>query len=660
MGVPPVNTTGKMPAVPIGRAIRVLGAICLVLCVGAALALVLEHLVGLQLPGCGAGSPCAKASASVWGKVPYINWPVSFLGLAYFLGLLVAWLAARGSVSGAARWVIRLGLLLSLGFTVVMFAGGYVCPYCLATHAGNLVFWLCMEFGTRAAPVGRRPLTALVAVFVLCSAVLGGAEWRGRARARTTAEREMQASEAAILSASTQPDAGSSDKNESVNTAPREAVAEAGVRERILAPAAVAEAGVRERILAPAAGVRERILAPAVLAPAAGFTGRWRLGPEAAPIRVVLFMDYQCKGCHLIELELKKIMEQHPDISLSVKHWPGGSECNPNPAEREHIYACADARAAEAAGILHGNDGFWKLHFWLFGKSGRATDADFRAACAEFGWDADEFDRVRHSDETQRRIEADVVEGFSLGLSSTPMVFINAVEFKGWAAPLGLTRVVDAISQKDLPAKTAASDRAMPAKESFIFQWRQAKARDLPATAQAWPRGPAAAKLKIVVWGDYQQPNTALADRIIREFSAARSDVQYTFHPYPLNRGCNVSAKEDEYPSACRAAHAAQAAGLLAGADGYWRMHDWLLKHQADFSDDTLRSAAVELGLDPTELFSRMDNPAVSAAIAEVALAGSQAGLQHSPLMFLNGKIVPRWLHGKEPVLRAILDAAAE
>jgi protein-disulfide isomerase/uncharacterized membrane protein len=605
----------------IGPAVRVLGTIGLLLGVGASLALVLEHLAGLQLPGCGAGSPCARASESIWGKVPYVNWPVSSLGLAYFLGLLVAWLAARAGVSGGARWVIRLGLLLSLGFTVVMFRGGYVCPYCLAAHVGNLFFWLCMEFGTRTAPADRRPLATLVTAFVLCSAVLGGAEWRGRATARATAEKEIRASEVAILAASTKPDPGSSDKNESVTTAPTDAIAEA--------------------------------------ASSAGFTGRWRLGPEAAPIRIVLFMDYQCKGCHLIELELKKLMEQHPELSLSVKHWPGGSECNPNPAEREHIYACADARAAEAAGILYGHDGFWKLHFWLFDKSGRATDEDFRAVCAEFGWDADEFDRVRRSDETQRRVETDVAEGFSLGLSSTPMIFINAVEFKGWSAPLGLTRVVDAISQKDLPAKTAADDHAMPAKESFIFQWRQAKVRELPVTAHAWPRGPADAKLKIVVWGDYQQPNTALADRIIREFSAARSDVQYTFHPYPLDRSCNVSAKEDEYPSACRAAYAAQAAGLLGGADGYRKMHDWLLRHQAEFDDDTLRAAAVELGLDPAALLARMDDAAVSAAIAEEALAGSQAGLQHSPLMFVNGKVVPRWLHGKEPVLRAILDAAA-
>ena len=27
--------------------------------------------------------------------------------------------------------------------------------------------------------------------------------------------------------------------------------------------------------------------------------------------------------------------------------------------------------------------------------------------------------------------------------------------------------------------------------------------------------------------------------------------------------------------------------------------------------------------------------------------------------MFINGKLIPRWLHGSEPLLRPILDAAA-
>ena len=120
--------------------VLIVGVLLLAVCSGAALMLVLEHLGGLSLPGCGAGSPCARAAESVWGKVPGIEWPVSFIGFAYFLGLLVTWLATRGALPGAARMLIRLGLVLSLGFVLIMIRGGYVCPYCLATHVANLAF----------------------------------------------------------------------------------------------------------------------------------------------------------------------------------------------------------------------------------------------------------------------------------------------------------------------------------------------------------------------------------------------------------------------------------------------------------------------------------------------------------------------------------------
>ena len=392
-----------------------------------------------------------------------------------------------------------------------------------------------------------------------------------------------------------------------------------------------------------------------------GFTGRYPLGPELAPIRIVVFMDYQCQSCRLVELELKVILEKHPEISLSVKQCPRNIECNPYGDDRGHVYSCAAARAAEAAGLLGGKDGFWRMHYWLFDHSGRFTDDELLAAAKDFGYDVDEFARVWKSAETLRLVRADIEEGFELGLNATPMVFMNGVEFKGWASPGAITRVIVRLSQETLPLKTAESDHPLPAREAFVSEWRQQRVRELPPAQHDWALGPAGAKLKIVVWGDYQQPNTALADGIIRDFIAEHAGVQYTFRPYPLNRQCNPELKEEDeqqYPLACRAAQAAVAAGLLNGADGYWKVHAWLLKNQPQFSDEALRAAAWDLGLDPAVLLARMDDPDVSAAVLSEAQAGQQAGLQHSPLMFLNGKVVPRWLHGQEPVLRDMLDAA--
>src|SRR5574340_726413 len=105
--------TGAAAATPAGasRWAFVIGVVCLAWAATMSLALVTEHISGWSLPGCGQGSPCEQAANSVWGKVPLINWPVSFLGLAYFLGMLAAWIAGRGALPPALRYLARLGAL---------------------------------------------------------------------------------------------------------------------------------------------------------------------------------------------------------------------------------------------------------------------------------------------------------------------------------------------------------------------------------------------------------------------------------------------------------------------------------------------------------------------------------------------------------------------
>ena len=633
------------------------GIVLLLVCAAAALLLSLEHVVGLSLPGCGAGSPCQQAAASVWGRVPYIRWPVSYVGLAYFLALLAAWFPMRHGVPGVVRWIVRVGVLASISFTLIMFRGGYLCPYCLATHAGNVAFWMLLEWSARRLgergscragvdaldaaqpelrpPAVRWPLTTGALAFGVVTVVLAVVETHTRHAAEAVAETRFERSSAAILAAG----------------------------QRAASQPSVAESQ-------PAAGTEPVEPPPSEIATSeptsarssATFTGRYRLGPERAVLRFVLFMDYQCGACQDTDSELKKLLQEHDDLSLSVKQWPGDPACNPYTPNR-HTGACLAARAAEAAGMLGGDDGFWKLHFWLFDHGGHFTDDELRKAVGDFGFDADEFERVMQSEETARRVHADVEEGFELALSTTPMIFVNGVEFTGWSAGNALTRLVSKVASAQVPAATAENDHPPPATDAFIRDWWTERPFRLLLTNRSWTLGPDPARVRVVVWGDYQQPNSALADRIVREFAAGRDDVQYTFHAYPLSRACNPSAEEDENPLACRAAAAADVAGELGGAKGFWTMHAWLMRNPQRLDDDDLCVAVAEMGFDAHVFMLLLDDSGVSAAVANEALIGSEtaqrAGLQKTPRIFINHKPVRRWLHGQEPLLRPILDAAA-
>ena len=94
----------------------VVGLACLALSLVASFALTAGHIGKLQLPGCGTGSPCEQLTESAWGKLPLVDWPVSFIGLAYFVALLVAWIAAYrgGSVSTVVKNLVRFGAAVSM------------------------------------------------------------------------------------------------------------------------------------------------------------------------------------------------------------------------------------------------------------------------------------------------------------------------------------------------------------------------------------------------------------------------------------------------------------------------------------------------------------------------------------------------------------------
>lgn len=592
-----------------------LGILFLAVCVFSSLMLVLEHFE-VHLPGCGPESGCERAADSIWGSVPGLGWPTSFIGLAYFLGLFLAWLWARRGAAPGLRWLVRLGALASIVFIIIMFAGNYICPYCLTVHIANLAFLIVLERSERAE-TGSTPALATVAVlFVITSVVLWPIKAQHGAAIERRAEAERQESQQQMI----------------------ESLAQNNGDGQVVDPADPAE--------------------PDKLP----FTGRYRLGPEAAPIRIVTISSYQCPDCRRIDGEIEQILAERDDVSFSYKHFPLCSECNKYAAERginQHPNGCWAARAAEAAGILYGEEGFWKMHRWLFAHHGSFTNRQLTEGLAELGFDRAEFIRVM-TDETQTLplVHADIDEGIDLGIHYTPMVFINGVELKGWNARNAVTRTVAEVAATNPPPRTAEFDQPPPAFDKYISDWWLAPPRRMPADTHDRSIGPDDAPARIVVWGEYQEPGTGRLDARLREIIADMPDVRYTFRHYPIDQSCNPSAARTLHPLACRASQAAEAAGRLGGTEAYWRMHEWLFANIDEFSDETLRAAAIEMDLDADALFAEMDSPEVAEAIEEDSRAGKRMGLRAIPFLFINERRVPRWRLEGQPVLETMIEKA--
>ncbi|MBC7771004.1 MAG: thioredoxin domain-containing protein [Pyrinomonadaceae bacterium] len=640
------------------RVLWMCGLVCLVFAAVASGFLVSKHFGGV-LPGCGPQSGCdalERSPRSRW-PLPFTGgmvWPVSFLGLAYFISMLAAWLLSKRSIDVALRVLATLGVLASLMFAVAMLYEWKFCRYCAVAHAANAAFvgalWCCVKLDGRlratekehavrrkqTQPVKRLPRRIPIAgiasvmmlvCFAAVSAGLGVQERASNIRKAGIAEAQRQESVDAIISRST-------------DAAAEQPVDRWG---------------------------------------AAGFTGRYRRGPESATLRFVVLTDFQCPDCKRVESEIEAILKSRTDVSLSIKHFPMCVDCNKHVKTNMHPNACYAARAAEAAGILGGDEAFFKMADWLFEVEGVFIKSeDLAKGIERAGVSKDGFSAVMSGSETLKRIQSDVEDGIALGLYFTPMVFINGVEIKGWQLPGAIRKTVDQILAANPPPApgTAASDRPPLAAQRFVDDWKESPALTLPADTRAWSSGAGEEYLpgenarnsrlvSIVVFGDYSEPTTAKFDAQLREAMKERPNVRYTFRHYPLNPECNPAlpttiTKNVVRAPACIASRAAEAAGSVGGQEGYWKMHAWLMANQGLIIDEKLRAAAAELGLDKEKFAAALSSREAASAIAEDSRAGQQLGLTNIPWVYVNGKRVPRPMRDNDNVIKRIIEEASK
>lgn len=581
----------------------ILGLIALVVSAGANGMLVMQHFIGVGAPGCGPGSACAAAAASAWGSVPGIGWPVSFVGLAYFVAALIVWIITRGAI-GHMVWIVRLGALVSLAYVGIMLANlqDYMCMYCLVSHIGNFVFLGTVEMMRRSITPSAsvenpmRPLMQTAAGFIGVTIVLASWQFAHARSVDRDAEREFAASTEEILR-------GGGDDS--------------------------------------------------------AFTGRYVLGTEDAAVRIVTFIGYQCAECRRTEQQIERLLRERDDVSLAVKHFPLNPDCNPHVSHRVHGNACWSARAVEAAGILGGTEGFERMHHWLLDRQGTFTHNQLVAAIRQFGFNESQFLNVMRSNETLELVKADADEAWSLGIQHTPMVFLNGVELRGVQTSHAIRRAVQQLAAQGPDARAAQAERPPAAMERFVEVWHEHDHYDIDPGDPARAIGPDDAPVTITMWSDYLYGDTAEADALIREVVAAHDDVRYEFRLFPMHRRCNPVADTDLSEWGCEAIRLAAAAAQVYGHEGYWAMHDWLLERGESFTDADVRYVARQLDMDHRDLRDVMDTSAITEIIEREAREAERISSRRvTPLIFINGRWIPRWKHDAGDVIGTIVEEA--
>jgi predicted DsbA family dithiol-disulfide isomerase len=172
---------------------------------------------------------------------------------------------------------------------------------------------------------------------------------------------------------------------------------------------------------------------------------RW--GPDAAPVSLVVFSDYQCPACRRLAEDLKAIRADFPEqVAVVIRHIPIAS----------HPFALPAARASECAAR---QERFIAFHHALFaGQALIGVDPWTRFAQDARLPDLPAFDACMAETGPVAAVERDRAAGRRLEVDRTPTLLINEHRYAG-APPLSTLRerVQRAVEQASRTARAAAA-----------------------------------------------------------------------------------------------------------------------------------------------------------------------------------------------------------
>jgi protein-disulfide isomerase len=149
------------------------------------------------------------------------------------------------------------------------------------------------------------------------------------------------------------------------------------------------------------------------------------LGPENAKVTLYEFADFECPSCRQLDLVLRELLPNHPEVRLVFKHYP---------LTEIHPWAMTAALASQCA-FQQSPAAFWKIHDAIFDAQEQISPSNawdkLLGLATQIGLDTTAYKTCMAAPETANQVKTTIEEGHALTISATPTTFVNACRVVG-------------------------------------------------------------------------------------------------------------------------------------------------------------------------------------------------------------------------------------
>jgi protein-disulfide isomerase len=162
--------------------------------------------------------------------------------------------------------------------------------------------------------------------------------------------------------------------------------------------------------------------------------------------------------------------------------------------------------------------------------------------------------------------------------------------------------------------------------------------------------------VQLVMFSSFECPACKIVCEYLRQaIDRYKGKLKIIFKHFPLGTACNPQVKQDQYPHACAAALAAEAA---KHENAFWAFHDALLTADLSEPNDPIARVAQETGLTLARFDELRKAEITKKKLQKDIELGIRLGVVGTPTIFINGRRLKHYsLQAIDLIIAAVTNA---